>query len=262
MIGPLRVFIGYDSKEPVAYHVLSHSILRRASGPVSIQPVALTQLSAIYIRQRGPTESTEFSLTRFLVPSLSGHEGYSVFLDCDILCLTDLTYLWDVILAQRSKAVLVCQHDYTPAQGTKFLGHAQTVYPRKNWSSVVVFNNALCAALTREYVHRASGLDLHRFHWLPNEAIGSLPLAWNYLVGESGQSSEPPNLVHFTNGGPWFRGYEDVEYAEAWRDERAHMLGLACDSSALSEGRESAHETTDLVRWDCPGPEPMPPVLA
>lgn len=218
---PFRIFIGYDSKEPVAYHVLSHSILTRASAPVSITPVALTQLRGLYTRERSLLESTEFSLSRFLVPALAGYRGVAVFMDCDMLCLADITELQDAVLAQPDKAVLVCQHDYTPKASTKFLGHPQTVYPRKNWSSLMVFNlqHKRCEDLTPEYVNTASGLDLHQFNWVKDQYIGSLPLEWNYLVGESNQAMGLPKIVHFTNGGPWFLESEDSEYAAEWWHE-------------------------------------------
>lgn len=228
MSEPFQVFIGYDSKEPVAYHVLSHSILTRASAPVSITPVALTQLRGLYTRARGPLESTEFSLSRFLVPALAGYRGVAVFMDCDMLCLTDILELRSLVSAQSDKAVLVCQHDYTPKTTIKFRGQTQTAYPRKNWSSLMVFNlqHKRCGDLTPEYVNTASGLDLHQFTWLKDQHIGSLPLEWNYLVGEPSQAQGPPKIVHFTNGGPWFGRYWECEYADLWRQEHERMAGL------------------------------------
>ncbi len=214
----LQVFIGYDPKETVAYHVLAHSILRRASIPVSIAPVMQSQLRGIYTRGRGPTESTEFSLTRFLVPALSGYRGWSLFMDCDMLCRSDVAELAAVIERSADKAVLVCQHDYTPKTGRKFLGQVQTKYPRKNWSSLMLFNNARCEALTTDYVNTASGLDLHRFHWIDDAAIGSLPLEWNWLVGEY-DPNPAAKIAHFTLGGPYFDDYRDCDYADEWREE-------------------------------------------
>ncbi|MGE0876720.1 MAG: glycosyltransferase [Burkholderiales bacterium] len=214
----LQVFIGYDPKETVAYHVLSHSILRRASIPVSIAPVMQSQLQGIYTRGRGPTESTEFSLTRFLVPALSGYRGWSLFMDCDMLCRADVAELAGYMERSADKAVLVCQHDYMPKTERKFLGQVQTKYPRKNWSSLMLFNNARCEALTTGYVNTASGLDLHRFHWTDDAAIGSLPLEWNWLVGEY-QKNPAAKIAHFTLGGPYFDDYRDCDYADEWREE-------------------------------------------
>lgn len=234
MTETLRIFIGYDSKEPVAFHVLAHSILTRATRPVSIIPLRqdTLRLSGIYTRDRGPTESTEFSLTRFLVPYLSRFQGHSVFMDSDMLCRVDLTQLWAEIdrhmgthLTAESKGVLVCQHDYTPQQGTKFLGNVQTIYPRKNWSSFMVFDNWVCRHLTPEYVNGASGLELHRFQWLKEQLIGSLPLEWNWLVGEYPENPRA-KVLHWTMGGPWYSEYADAAHASEWRHERRAMLGL------------------------------------
>ena len=211
----LRIFIGYDPLEAVAFHTLSHSILRRASVPVSIAPVMQSQLRGLYMRPRGPTESTEFSLTRFLVPALSEFRGWSVFMDCDMLCRVDIAGLQDEIERQRDKAVLVCKHDYVPRTERKFLDQVQTKYPRKNWSSLMVLNNERCSALTAEYVNTASGLDLHRFRWVEDAAIGNLPLEWNWLVGEYERSASA-KILHYTLGGPYFDAYRDCEYADEW----------------------------------------------
>ena len=211
----LRVFIGYDSREPVAYHTLAHSILRRSSIPVSITPLVQAQLGALYTRPRGPTESTEFSLTRFLVPALCDFHGWSLFMDCDMLCRADIAELAARIEAQPDKAVLVCKHDYVPATERKFLNQVQTRYPRKNWSSLMAFNNARCAALTPDYVNSASGLELHRFAWTADATIGELPLEWNWLVGEY-EYNATAKIVHFTIGGPYFEDYRDCDYAPEW----------------------------------------------
>src|SRR5262245_49800096 len=130
----LRVFIGYDPKESIAFYTLAHSILRRASGPVSITPLMRTQLQGVYNRERGPTESTDFSLTRFLTPWLSGYQGWSIYLDCDMLCrIGDIADLARYAIDGDEKAVFVCKHDYIPKSQRKFLGQVQTTYPRKNW---------------------------------------------------------------------------------------------------------------------------------
>ncbi len=173
----------------------------------------------MYTRKRGPTESTEFSLTRFLVPALSEFRGWSVFMDCDMLCKLDFAVVAREIQRQSSKAVLVCKHDYQPSRRRKFLNHIQTVYPRKNWSSFMIFNNARCKALTADYVNAASGLDLHRFNWLKDQqAIGSLPIAWNWLVGEYKHNAKA-RIIHYTLGGPWFPEYRKCDYADEWRAE-------------------------------------------
>jgi len=218
----LSIYIGYDSKESVAFYTLAHSILRRSSIPVSIAPVMQSQLKGLYTRPRGPTESTEFSLTRFLVPALSGFRGWSVFMDCDMLCRVDIAGLAAEIEQQADKAVLVCQHDYVPRTERKFLGQVQTRYPRKNWSSLMVFNNERCRALSPDYVNAASGLELHRFAWLEDRMIGALPLEWNWLVGEY-PANPQARIAHYTLGGPWFDEYRDSDYAAEWFAEFESM---------------------------------------
>lgn len=213
-----RIFIGYDPKETVAYHTLAHSILRRASIPVSIAPVMQSQLKGLYSRPRGATESTEFSLTRFLVPALSEYRGWSMFMDCDMLCRADVAELAAITERADDKAVLVCKHDYTPGPERKFLNQVQTVYPRKNWSSVMLFNNARCGALSADYVNRATGLDLQRFVWMDDALIGDLPLEWNWLVGEYAHNPAA-KIVHFTIGGPYFDEYRGCDYAAEWFEE-------------------------------------------
>ena len=222
----LNVYIGYDPRESVAFYTLAHSILRRSSIPVSIAPLMQSQLKGLYRRSRGPTESTEFSLTRFLVPALSDYRGWSIFMDCDMLCRADIAALAREIERQPDKAVLVCQHDYVPKTQRKFLGHVQTKYPRKNWSSLMLFNNARCRALSADYVNSASGLDLHRFAWTGDEAIGALPLEWNWLVGEY-DYNPAANIVHYTIGGPYFDAYRSCDYADEWFTEFESMRQCA-----------------------------------
>jgi hypothetical protein len=222
----LNVYIGYDPRESVAFYTLAHSILRRSSVPISIAPLAQSQLKGIYRRGRGPTESTEFSLTRFLVPHLSGFSGWSIFMDCDMLCRVDIAGLAREIERQGDKAVLVCKHDYVPKTERKFLDQVQTKYPRKNWSSLMLFNNARCRALSTDYVNSASGLELHRFAWTEDRLIGDLPLEWNWLVGEYPQRADA-KIVHFTLGGPYFPEYRDSDYAEEWFAEFESMRQCA-----------------------------------
>jgi hypothetical protein len=221
----LQVYIGFDPREEVAFHTLARSIQTRSSIPVSIAPLMQSQLGGLYTRPRGPTESTQFSLTRFLVPALSGFSGWSLFMDCDMLCRADIAGLAAEIARQPGKAVLVCKHDYVPKTERKFLNQVQTKYARKNWSSLMAFNNARCRALTPEYVNRAPGLELHRFTWIEDAAIGSLPLEWNWLVSEYDYRPDA-KMVHYTLGGPWFPEYGDCDYADEWRAEFA-ALGRA-----------------------------------
>ncbi|HYF59736.1 MAG TPA: glycosyltransferase [Burkholderiaceae bacterium] len=218
----LRIFIGFDERETAAWHVLSHSILARASVPVALVPLSLSSLRGLMWRERSPLQSTDFAFSRFLVPHLSGYEGWSLFMDCDMLVRRDVAELW--ALRDERRAVMCVRHDHRPEQRTKFLGAAQTQYAKKNWSSVMLFNNARCRALTPEYVNAASGLELHQFKWLDDEsAIGGLPRVWNHLVGWDAHDPEAA-VVHFTDGGPYFDEYARCDYAGEWFLERARML--------------------------------------
>ena len=209
-----RVFIGFDSKEIVAYHVLCQSILEKSTIPVSFLPIALHNLGGIFTRERNPLQSTEFSFSRFLVPHLSEFRGWSLFLDCDMLFRRDIAELWS--LRDDSFAVMCCKHVYTPKEETKFLGQVQTKYEKKNWSSVILFNNERCRALSKDFVNQATGLELHQFKWLKDDdEIGALPLAWNHLIGVYDYNPAAAN-VHFTEGGPYFEEYAGSDYSDEW----------------------------------------------
>ena len=220
----IRVFIGFDPRESVAFHVLSQSIHARASQPVSIAPIMLSQLHGLMTRARDPLQSTDFSFSRFLTPFLCDYQGWAVFMDCDMLVLDDIVKLWG--LRDENYAVQVVKHDHIPKEDTKFLGSAQTRYEKKNWSSVMLLNCAKCKMLTPDYVNTASGLDLHRFHWLDGDhLIGDIPHSWNHLVAydPSKPTTEISNL-HFTSGGPYFNEYHNTEYADEWINEKDRML--------------------------------------
>ena len=218
----IRIFIGFDPRETVAWHVLTHSILARSSMPVSFIPLALANLKTVYWREHNALQSTDFSFSRFLTPYLSGYEGWSLFMDCDMLMRRDIAELW--ALRDDRYAVMCVQHDHRPAETTKFLDQPQSAYGKKNWSSVMLFNNAKCRALTPDFVNSASGLELHQFKWLEGDhLIGALPHGWNHLVGYDAPDADAAN-VHFTLGGPYFDEYAGCEHAPDWFEERAATL--------------------------------------
>jgi len=218
-----KVFVGYDSREDIAWQVCRHSILRNSTPDLEVYPLKLQSLREVGLYSR-PTDvaSTEFSLTRFLTPYLSGtHDGWSIFVDCDFLFTADIRRVLSE--ANRDKAVHVVQHDYIPANSIKMDGQVQTAYPRKNWSSFILFNNAHpdVKALTPEVVNSASPAYLHRFEWVSDDSlIGALPLGWNFLEGEYAKPDRLPYAVHYTNGGPWFETCQQVDYANEWCLER------------------------------------------
>ncbi|MEA5398453.1 glycosyltransferase [Synechococcus sp. BA-124 BA4] len=233
---PIPIFIGYDPRERAAANVLIDSLYQHSSAPLAITLLVTPQLErqGLYRRKRDPKQSTAFSFTRFLVPHLMDNQGWAVFMDCDMLCRGDIAELW----AERNDdyALMCVQHQHVPAETVKFLGEVQSAYPKKNWSSLMLLNCGRCRALTPEYVNSASGLELHRFHWLAGDhEIGALPDRWNHLVGVqpapmAGVDEGGPILLHWTLGGPWFReqrtmgGHLAAEWFSA-RDEAMQLWG-------------------------------------
>ena len=220
----IPVFIGFDARENIAFHVLSESIHSRASQPVSITPVSLSQLGDLMWRKKDALQSTDFSFSRFLVPYLSNFNGWAIFMDCDMLVLDDIAELWK--LRDDRFVVQVVKHDHQPKETTKFLGTTQTTYEKKNWSSVMLFNCAKCTILSPEYVNTASGLDLHRFNWLESEElIGEIPHRWNHLVAyDAPVATDQISNLHYTIGGPYFNDYKETEYAKEWFEAREAVL--------------------------------------
>lgn len=206
-----KVFIGFDPKEIAAFQICAYSIWKNASEPIAIIPLNIRQLGNF--QNTDYKASTEFAFTRFLVPYLSAFKGWSVFMDCDMLVLGDIADLF--VEANPEADVSVVKHEYAPKPDDKFLGQQQTVYEKKNWSSVMVFNNDACKNLSKHYVNTASGLHLHQFEWASK--VGSLPASWNHLVDEA-QPPSDVNLVHYTRGGPYFAEYANCGFSKVWRE--------------------------------------------
>jgi hypothetical protein len=213
-----RVFIGWDSRENVAFEVCRSSLESRNTSPhLLVNPLKQTLLrgAGVYTRPVDTFASTEFSLTRFLVPYLSGYEGYAIFVDCDFIFMDDINKVMADL--DHTKAVHVVQHDYQPREGVKMDGKIQHLYPRKNWSSFILFNcsHPSNKLLTPELVNSESPQFLHRFSWLKDEEIGSLSHDWNYLVGWY-NDIPLPKAIHYTEGGPWFESREDCDFSKLW----------------------------------------------
>jgi hypothetical protein len=237
----LGIYVGWDSREADAYHVCDWSIGRRASAPVDIHPIYLRDLqkAGLYTRATEIRDgrlwdvvseapmSTEFAVSRFFVPMLARRDGVAgpwvVFCDCDFLWLADP----NEILAQAddTKAVMCVQHRHEPDERTKMDGQLQLLYARKNWSSLILFNLAhpANAALDLDMLNTVPGRDLHRFCWLKDSEIGALPETWNWLEGWSPKGEAPPKAIHYTRGGPWMSGWEEVQYADLWLAEFGAM---------------------------------------
>ena len=216
-----NVYIGWDSREPIAADVCELSMVKNATCPLNIHMLKQQELrnQGLYVRDPDGLSSTEFTFTRFLVPYLNEYRGWAVFVDCDFLWLGDIKEL--IEQADDRYAAMVVKHDYRPQGRMKMDGKRQLYYPRKNWSSMVLFN---CAHpknqwLTLGNVNHATGQELHRFSWLDDSEIGSLKPEWNWLVGWYYEPWDgEPKALHYTEGGPWFENYRDCEYAQEWFD--------------------------------------------
>lgn len=212
----LNIAIGYDRSNRMPAYTLSDSILEHTSKPVSFTYLHKETIPD-FTRPVHSLDSTEFSISRFLVPSLFEYQGWTLFLDNDIIVQADISELFN--LADPNYAVMCVKHNQICTQTRKFLGKEQVQYQYKNWSSVMLLNNEKCTTLTKDYVNNAHGLDLHQFKWLAGDhMIGELPLEWNYLVGNENQTTERPKLIHYTEGGPFFEEYKECDHSSKWFD--------------------------------------------
>ncbi len=213
----IPVFIGYDTREIVAFHVCVDSIVQRSSEPLAVTPLALQNLC--HYRERHGDGSNQFVYTRFLVPSLREYSGWAIYLDGDMVLCDDIAKLW--ALRDDQFAVMSVKHDYRTKARTKYLGSHNEDYPRKNWSSVMLWNCAHTAnrTLDRGFVERSTGKALHRFEWLRDEHIGALPIEWNWLPDEFGVNSSA-KLLHWTLGTPCYADYGDAPMSELWHQAR------------------------------------------
>ena len=215
---PIPVFVGYDPREAIAYHVCVNSIIRNASAPVAIIPVALN-LFTDYKETHGDN-SNHFVYTRFLVPYLMDFRGRAIFIDGDMVVRGDIIELYESL--QTAHDVAVVKHDYKTRMPVKYMGAPNEDYPRKNWSSVIVWD---CQSypnrrLTPDFVQKQPGSFLHRFAWIDDDRIQALPPEWNWLPDELGENTEA-KLLHYTLGTPCFREFADTTQAAEWHKERA-----------------------------------------
>ena len=216
----MRVYIGYDSTnygQEIAYRICRRSIENHNSD-VEISPIKLKDAQGIsgFNREVDSKQSTEFTYTRFLTPFLSRYTGYSLFCDSDFLWRCDVTETLDFISPWNP--VSCVQHEYAECPSkTKMDGLKQEWYPKKNWSSLMLFNcdHRDCKSLTPSVVSNQSPKYLHRMEWAEDESVGAIPWDYNYLVGYY-SFTEKPRALHFTDGGPWHKDTVDVEYADEW----------------------------------------------
>lgn len=226
----IPIYIGYDPREAVVFHTCVNSIIRQSSKPVAIIPLALNLLMGYKETHRDG--SNQFIYSRFLVPWLNGFQGWALYIDGDMIVRGDISELWE--LRKPDKDLMVVKHDYTTRQSEKYLGNVNQNYPRKNWSSVMLWNcqNYPTQRLTPDFVSRATGEYLHRFQWLQDDRIGELPPEWNWLPDEYG-ANEQAKLLHWTLGAPCFHDFSDTEQAQVWRDE--NQLMQHCEQKSSSQ---------------------------
>ena len=215
----IPVFIGYDPREAIAYHVCSNSIIRHSSQPVTIAPLALNILKDY--NETHTDGSNHFIYSRFLVPHLMGYKGWAIFMDGDMILRDDIAKLWE--LRDETKAVQVVKHDYRTKLAEKYLGAKNENYPRKNWSSVILWNcsHPANAAVTPEFIQSATGAQVHRFTWLNDSLIGELPKVWNWLPDEFGENQDA-KLLHYTLGTPSFHEFATTPMGDEWHRERIY----------------------------------------
>lgn len=254
-----RVYVGFDSSnfgQEMAYAVCRRSIERWMSKPVEVRRLVKSQLEASGdFWREDQTGVTEFTYTRFLTPYLNGYRGWALFVDSDFLFNVDVWTIFnevrtwvkenmrncDVLSIAELPAVFCVQHDIKKTDSVKMNGLPQENYPRKNWSSCMLFNCAhpvfdKMSRLSPEVVSTETPAYLHRMKWCDDldsvfkndpdyvtdgwalGRIGKLNHDWNYLVGYYSDKSysDLPRVIHYTNGGPWHPGYETCEFGDLW----------------------------------------------
>lgn len=214
---PHRIFIGFDKRMPIASEVLEYSLRKHSSEPLDIRLLKLDELDLK--RPHDPLQSTEFTYTRFLVPHLCGFQGIALFMDNDMLAFGDVSKLFHL---DMSEAWLRCvKHDQkASSDGIKMDGRRQTSYPRKNWSSFMLLNCAQLTSWSKEAVDTKPASWLHRFESVPDDKIADLPKTWNTLDWYD----ETTELIHYTEGGPWFDRCRDHPYGAVWFKYRDELL--------------------------------------
>jgi hypothetical protein len=214
-----RIFIGWDSRFPEPADVLAYSLRKHSSIPLDIKYLKLNELKMN--RSYDPLASTEFTYSRFLPPHLCTFRGTALFLDNDMLCLSDIAEI--AALDMKDYALRVVKHEYAPTATVKMDGAVQTSYPRKNWSSMMLMNCEKLTLWTKDVVETATGAYLHRFQDIPDDQIGDLPKTWNTLDTMDATTK----LIHWTSGGPWFEQTKNCPHADVWLKARDEMRAAA-----------------------------------
>lgn len=213
----IKLYCGYDPREAAGYYAFQDSVIENSTEPFSITPLTGKQSDG----------TNAFTYARFGVPEVSGFAGFAIFADAsDMLLVGDLKDLWK--MRDKKYAVQVVKHDYKTKHPRKYLGQdmesANEDYPRKNWSSLVIWNCGHMAHFRhRKELRSDDGAFLHRFAWLDDEEIGEIPVEWNWLADEYGEN-EDAKLLHWTCGMPGFYQYKNAPHASKWQQSMRRVM--------------------------------------
>ena len=209
----IKIVVGFDQREAIAYHTFSQSVLEKSSLPVLFLPLSINTLKGY--KETHNDKSNDFVYSRFLTPYLHNFEGWAIFADGDMVCQSDIKELWD--LRDETKALQVVMHDYKTKFTKKYLGNTNENYPRKNWSSLILWNcsHPKHKVLTPDFISSQTGKYLHRFSWLDDEDIGELPIDWNWLAIEYPDNPKA-KIIHYTLGTPCFKDYSNTDMSGMW----------------------------------------------
>ena len=217
----IKIVVGFDQREAIAFHTFAQSVIEKSSLPLTFVPLAINTLKGY--TETHKDRSNDFVYSRFLTPHLNNFSGWAIFADGDMICQTDIKELWD--LRDDSKALLVVKHEYQTKTYQKYLGNANENYPKKNWSSLILWNcgHPKHKILTPDFVAQKTGKYLHRFSWLDDNDIGELPKEWNWLAIEY-PINVSAKLIHYTLGTPCFMDYRSSEMSSYWLETYQRMM--------------------------------------
>ena len=215
------IVVGFDQKEAVAYHTFTQSVIEKSSMPMRFMPLSIGSLTNY--KEVHKDGSNDFIYSRFLVPYLMKFKGWAIYADGDMVCLKDIKKLWD--LRDDKFAVQLVKHDYKTKIKTKYWGNKNEDYPRKNWSSLILWNceHQAHKKLTPEFIQKQTGAFLHRFSWIKDEEIGEIEKEWNWLAMEY-EEKKDMNLIHYTIGTPCFEEYQNESLSSFWKKSFLNML--------------------------------------
>lgn len=227
---PIRVFIGSGEASRLERKTLVHSLRKHTSRELEIivfngthnaleregcEPV----LAGLPLDLKVRNEATEFGLYRFLIPELCDFSGRAIWLDSDMVCLSDIAELWDA-----------------PLDGCDFLAKPKAYDDDlgEGWGLSVMLID--CSRCRFDLKRIFADIDQQRFEVkdftqmtakfrsLHDYRIGAIPAGWN----DFDFANDNTRLIHYTNlrtqpwkfpghpfGDLWYRYfYEAIEANE------------------------------------------------